>query len=63
MRSSYHFVQASLGDTIEVPTLDGKVEMKIPAGIQSGTIMRLKGKGIPSFAVLVVAINMFALKF
>ena len=41
------FVQASLGDTIEVPTLDGKVEMKIPAGIQSGTIMRLKGKGIP----------------
>lgn len=42
-----NFVQASLGDTIEVPTLDGKVEMKIPAGIQSGTIMRLKGKGIP----------------
>ena len=30
-----------------LPTLDGKVEMKIPSGIQSGTIMRLKGKGIP----------------
>ncbi len=41
------FVQAALGDTIEVPTLDGKVEMKIPSGIQSGTSLRLKGKGIP----------------
>ncbi len=41
------FVQAALGDKIEVPTLDGKVEMKIPAGIQSGTSLRLKGKGIP----------------
>lgn len=41
------FVQASLGDKIEVPTLDGKVEMVVPAGTQSGTILRLKGKGIP----------------
>lgn len=41
------FVQASLGDEIEVPTLDGKVKMKIPEGIQSGTILRLKSKGIP----------------
>jgi len=41
------FVQAALGDTVEVPTLDGKVEIKIPAGIQSGTVLRLKGKGIP----------------
>ncbi|WP_462331563.1 DnaJ C-terminal domain-containing protein, partial [Schwartzia sp. (in: firmicutes)] len=41
------FVQAALGDTIEVPTLDGKVEMKIPEGIQSGTVLRLKGRGIP----------------
>ncbi len=41
------FVQAALGDTIEVPTIHGKVEMKIAAGIQSGTIMRLRGKGIP----------------
>lgn len=41
------FVQASLGDEIEVPTLDGKVKMKIPEGIQSGTILRLKNKGIP----------------
>ena len=41
------FVQATLGDKIEVPTLDGKVEMTIPEGIQSGSVLRLKGKGIP----------------
>lgn len=41
------FVQAALGDTVEVPTLDGKVEMKVPAGVQSGTVLRLKGRGIP----------------
>jgi len=42
-----NFVQASLGDEIEVPTLDGNVKMKIPEGTQSGTILRLKHKGIP----------------
>lgn len=41
------FVQAALGDTVEVPTLDGKVDLKIPSGIQSGTVLRIKGKGIP----------------
>ena len=41
------FVQAALGDKVEVPTLDGKVEITIPAGIQSGKVLRLKGKGIP----------------
>lgn len=41
------FVQAGLGDTIEVPTIHGKVEMKVAPGTQSGTIMRLRGKGIP----------------
>ncbi len=40
------FSQAALGATIEVPTLSGKVEMKIPSGTQSGKKMRLKGKGI-----------------
>ncbi|MCG0277563.1 MAG: molecular chaperone DnaJ [Thermanaeromonas sp.] len=40
-------VQAALGDEIEVPTLDGKVRLKIPEGTQSGTSFRLKGKGIP----------------
>ncbi len=37
-----------LGAQIDVPTLDGKVKMKIPSGTQSGKVFRLKGKGIPS---------------
>ena len=41
------FTQAALGSTIEVPTLDGKVKMKIPGGTQSGKVFRLRGKGIP----------------
>ena len=41
------FVQAALGDEIEVPTLDGKVKMKIPSGTQPGKVLRLKGKGFP----------------
>ncbi len=40
------FVQASLGDEIEVPTIQGKVKLKIPAGTQSGTTFRLRGKGV-----------------
>lgn len=40
------FVSAALGSKIEVPTLDGKVQMTIPAGTQSGAIFRLKEKGI-----------------
>lgn len=41
------FVQAALGADILVPTLDGKVELKIPEGTQSGTSFRMKGYGIP----------------
>jgi molecular chaperone DnaJ len=41
------FPQAALGAQIDVPTLDGKVKMKIPAGTQTGKIFRLRGKGIP----------------
>ncbi len=41
------FVQAALGDEITVPTLDGKVKQTIPEGTQSGTVFRLRGKGIP----------------
>lgn len=41
------FVDASLGAAIDVPTLDGKVKVKIPAGTQSGKVLRLKGKGVP----------------
>jgi molecular chaperone DnaJ len=40
------FVQATLGAEIEVPTLSGKAQVKIPAGTQPGTTFRLKGKGI-----------------
>ncbi|HKY09623.1 MAG TPA: molecular chaperone DnaJ [Candidatus Binatia bacterium] len=40
------FVEAALGAEIDVPTLDGKVKMKIPAGTQSGKLFRMKGKGI-----------------
>ena len=39
--------KAVLGAEVEIPTLDGKVEMKIPAGTQSGRVFRLKEKGIP----------------
>jgi len=41
------FPQAALGAQMEVPTLDGPVKMKIPAGTQSGKVFRLRGKGIP----------------
>ena len=41
------FVQAALGDTVEVPTVHGDVEMTIPAGTQTGKTFRLKGKGAP----------------
>lgn len=41
------FAQAALGDELEVPTLTEKVKLKIPAGTQTGTYFRLKGKGVP----------------
>ena len=42
------FSQAALGDTLTVPTIDGKVEYTIPEGTQPGTVFRLRGKGIQS---------------
>jgi molecular chaperone DnaJ len=42
------FPQAALGAEIDVPTLNGKVKLKVAAGAQSGAVMRLKGKGAPS---------------
>jgi len=42
------FVKAALGSEIEVPTLDGKVTMRIVEGTQSGTTLRLRGKGVPT---------------
>lgn len=45
---SISVTQAILGCEAEVPTLDGKVKYDVPAGTQSGTVFRLRGKGIPS---------------
>lgn len=42
-----NFAQAVLGDKIEIPALDGKIRLKIPAGSQPGEMLRLKGKGMP----------------
>jgi molecular chaperone DnaJ len=42
------FTDAVFGTQIEVPTIDGKVKIKIPVGTQSGKIFRLKGKGFPA---------------
>ncbi|WP_068774337.1 molecular chaperone DnaJ [Paenibacillus sp. FJAT-26967] len=41
------FVQAALGAEVEVPTLTEKVKLKIPAGTDTGTYFRLRGKGVP----------------
>jgi len=43
-----NFVDAALGTSAEVPTIDGKVKIKVEPGTQSGKVLRLKGKGIPS---------------
>ncbi len=42
------FTQASLGAKVEVPTLEGDVLMKVPAGTQSGRVFRLRGRGLPA---------------
>ena len=41
------FAQAVLGATLEIPTIDGKVKYDLPEGTQTGTVFRLRGKGIP----------------
>ena len=42
------FVQATLGDELIVPTIDGKIKYTVPEGTQTGAIFRLKNKGIPN---------------
>src|SRR5581483_4445258 len=42
------FPQAALGAEIEIPTLEGPHTLKIPQGTQSGTVLRVRGKGVPS---------------
>ena len=41
------FTQAVLGAELEIPTIDGRVKYTIPEGTQTGTVFRLRGKGIP----------------
>ncbi len=41
------FAEAALGTVVDVPTIDGKVKLKIPAGTQSEKIFKLSGKGVP----------------
>jgi molecular chaperone DnaJ len=42
-----NFADATLGTNVEVPTVDGKVKVKVDAGTQAGKILRLRGKGLP----------------
>lgn len=41
------FSQAALGDEVEVPTIAGEARLTVPPGVQSGTVLRLRGKGLP----------------
>jgi molecular chaperone DnaJ len=41
------YTQAALGSDVEIPTVSGTARLKIPAGIQSGRMLRLRGKGLP----------------
>ena len=51
------FVQAALGDEVTVPTVHGDVKLKIPAGTQTGTNFRLRGKGAPRLRGGAMVIN------
>lgn len=46
LRMPVNFTQAALGEKIQIPSLDGPVELKLPAGIQSGKVLRLRGRGL-----------------
>ena len=45
---SVNFADAALGATVEVPTVEGRAKVKIDPGTQSGKVLRLRGKGLPS---------------
>lgn len=62
-----NFVDAVLGETIEIPTVNGRAKIKIDAGTQSGKMLRLKGKGLPALqrhftGDLIVHINVWTPK-
>jgi molecular chaperone DnaJ len=42
-----NFAQAALGDEVEIPSLEGRMSLKIPAGTQSGRVFQLRDKGMP----------------
>ena len=42
------FPTAALGGSVEIPTVNGRARVKIPAGTQPGKVLRLRGKGLPS---------------
>ena len=44
------FSQAVLGDKIDIPTLEGKILLKVPSGSESGKVLRISNKGIPRFS-------------
>ena len=44
------FSTATLGGELEVPTLDGRASIKIPAGTQGGTLFRLRERGVPALS-------------
>jgi len=47
-RRDHVFTEAALGCRIEVPTVEGAVKVRVPAGVQSGQKLRLSGRGAPS---------------
>ena len=47
VESHVSFTQAALGDTLRIPTLWGDIKMDIPSGTQSGTVFKLRSKGVP----------------
>ncbi|MDR2907193.1 MAG: molecular chaperone DnaJ [Bacteroidales bacterium] len=62
-----NITEAALGESVEVPTLDGKVRVKIDAGTQSGKLLRLRGKGLPTVngygtGDLIICINIWTPK-
>ncbi len=46
--TSVSFPKAAMGGTVDVPTLDGRAQLKVPPGTRPGTVFRLEGKGLPS---------------
>lgn len=53
VNSNISFTQAILGGTVDVPTLSGKTQLKIPKGVQPGQLLVLRGKGLPKHGFLV----------